>query len=165
MDQLLAVLRSAVEQLRWQLPEPTEAFHPAGSQHDAYVQIRGIIQTAKSELMIVDTYVDGTLWSLLSNVGQSLTIRVLTMKTTADFSLEAKHFVAQHGAQVEVRTTLDYHDRFLVVDGMTIWHLGASIKDAGKKEFAMTALESPVIRGSVLADVETTWNAASPMAI
>jgi hypothetical protein len=78
LDQLLAVLRSAIEQIGWQLPEPSEAFHPAGSQHDAYVQIRGIVQAATTELMIIDTYVDETLWGLLTNVSHSIDVRVLT---------------------------------------------------------------------------------------
>jgi hypothetical protein len=165
LDQLLAVLRSAEEQLGWQTPEPSEKFLSAGSQHDAYVEIRGIIQATKTELMIVDTYVDGTLWSLLKNVGQSLNLRVLTMKTQTDFALEAKLFIAQHGGQVEVRITTDYHDRFLVIDRATVWHLGASIKDAGKKAFAMTEFERPSIRSSVIADIEATWKAARTLPI
>jgi hypothetical protein len=165
LDQLLAVLRSAVEQIGWQLPEPSEAFHPAGSQHDAYVQIRGIVQTAITELIIVDTYVDETLWRLLTNVSHSIDVRVLTMKTKADFSLEAKHFIAQHGGQVQVRVTNDYHDRFIVADRAAVWHLGASIKDAGKKAFALTQFERSSIRNSVIADIEATWNASTPLPI
>jgi hypothetical protein len=165
LEQMLAVLRSAIEQLSWQLPESIEVFHPAGSQHDAYVQIRGIVRAAKTELTIVDTYVDETLWNLLSNVGPSLNLRVLTMKTKADFALEAKHFIAQHGGRVEVRITNDYHDRFLVVDRATVWHLGASIKDAGKKAFALTQFERPSICSSVVGDIEATWNAATTLPI
>lgn len=165
LDQLLAVLRSAVEQIGWQLPEPSQAFHPAGSQHDAYVQIRGIVQTATTELMIVDTYVDETLWRLLTNVSHSVNLRVLTMKTKADFALEAKHFIAQHGGRVEARITNDYHDRFIVVDRMTVWHLGASIKDAGKKAFALSQFERSSICNSVIADIEATWNASTALPI
>ncbi len=165
LDQLLAVLRSAVEQIGWQVPETNEAFHPAGSQHNAYVQIRGIVQAATTELIIVDTYVDETLWSLLTNVSNSVTLRVLTMKAKGDFALEAKHFIAQHRGQLEVRLTSDYHDRFIVVDRMTVWHLGASIKDAGKKAFALTQFERPSIRNSVIADIQATWSASTPLSI
>lgn len=160
LDQLLAVLRSAIEQIGWRLPEPSEAFHPAGSQHDAFVQIRGILQTATTELIIVDTYVDETLWGLLTNVRDFVNLRVLTMKAKADFALEAKHFIEQHGHRVEARKTDDYHDRFIVVDHMTVWHLGASIKDAGKKAFALTEFERSSIRKSVIEDIEATWDAS-----
>jgi hypothetical protein len=165
LDTMLAVLRSAVEQLKWQLPDVTEAFHPAGSQHDAYVGIRSIVEAANTELLIVDTYVDGTLWSLLKNVRKPLTIRILTQNMKDDFALEAKHFVAQHGGYVEIRTTRDYHDRFVVVDRTTVWHLGASIKDAGKKAFAMTEIQAPAIRKATIADVDRTWNGATPVPI
>lgn len=165
LDQMLAVLRSAMHQLEWQLPEPSERFHPAGSQHDAYVQIRGIVQAAKTELLIVDTYIDETLWGLLKNVTHSVDIRVLTMKAKADFSLEARHFIAQHGGHVHARVTNNYHDRFLVIDRKTVWHLGASIKDAGRKAFALTQFERSSIRDSVISDIEVTWNASTPLPI
>jgi hypothetical protein len=87
------------------------------------------------------------------------------MKTKGDFSLEAKHFVAQHGGQVEVGVTNDYHDRFILVDQVDVWHLGASIKDAGKKAFALTKFERSSIRNSVIADVEATWNASTSLSI
>jgi len=161
LDHQAAVLRSAIQQLGWDLPEVSESFHPAGSQHDAYVQIREIVQTVKSELIIVDTYVDETLWSLLRNVSPLVTLKVLTMKARPDFTLEAKHFIAQHGGTVESRITNDYHDRFLVIDKATVWHLGASIKDAGRKAFALTEFVQPSIRSAVMADVEATWNAAT----
>lgn len=165
LDRMLAVLRSAVEQLKWQLPEVTEVFHPAGSQHDAYVGIRTIVTAASSELMIVDTYVDETLWTLLKNVSKPLTVRILTQNMRGDFALEAKRFVAQHGSRVEIRTTRDYHDRFIVADRAAVWHLGASIKDAGNKAFAMAELQGPTIRSAVITDLESTWNGATPVPI
>jgi hypothetical protein len=78
--QMVAVLKSTVEQLRWQLPDPKQVFLPAGSAHDAYIEIRKIIQLAKTELLIVDTYVDGTLWQLLTNVPPTTKIRIMTMR-------------------------------------------------------------------------------------
>jgi hypothetical protein len=87
------------------------------------------------------------------------------MKAKADFALEAKHFIAQHGGQVEARVTSDYHDRFIVVDGTTVWHLGASIKDAGKKAFALSQFERLLIRNTVIADIETTWSDSNPLPI
>ncbi|HTG62805.1 MAG TPA: hypothetical protein VMG63_25805, partial [Terriglobia bacterium] len=68
LERMVAVLKSTVDQLRWQLSDPTQVFLPAGSAHDAYVEIRKIVQSATSEILIVDPYVDGTLWTLLTNV-------------------------------------------------------------------------------------------------
>ncbi len=162
LEGMVAVLESTVEQLRWHLPDPTQVFLPAGSAHDAYVEIRKIIQLASSEVLIVDTYVDGTLWSLLKNVPAAARIRIMTMKMQGDFGLEAQKFATQHGNTIEIRQTGQYHDRFVLTGGGNrCWHLGASIKDAGNKAFAMSEILSPAIRAAVKADVESTWNTAT----
>lgn len=163
LESMVAVLRSTVDQLRWQLPDPTQVFLPAGSAHDAYVEIRKTVQSATSEILIVDSYVDGTLWTLLTNVPSSAKIRIMTTQMKGDFALEGKKFAAQHGNTIEVRQTQQYHDRFVVTDGDRCWHLGASIKDAGNKAFAMSEILSPAIKAAVRTDLDTTWNAAHPV--
>lgn len=164
LDSMLAVLRSVIDQLRWQLPDPTQVFLPAGSSHDAYVEIRKVIQLATSDILIVDSYVDETLWPLLKNLRPGAKIKILTMTMKGDFSLEAKKFVGQHGNTVEVRQTVQYHDRFILMD-TRCWHLGASIKDAGSKAFAMSEIVSPAICSAIQADVQTTWNTATKVPI
>lgn len=163
LRQMTAVLKSTVEQLRWLLPDPKQVFLPAGSVHEAYIEIRKIIQLATTEILIVDTYVDETLWQLLTNVPPTTKIRVMTMKMQGDFALEGRKFAAQHGNTIEVRQTKAYHDRFIIVDSRRVWHLGASIKDAGNKAFGMSEFVSPVISGGVKSDVESTWKAATPV--
>ena len=128
-----------------------------------YVEIRKIIQSATSEILIVDSYVDGTLWTLLTNVPSSAQIRIMTMQMKGDFALEGKKFTAQHGNTIEVRQTQQYHDRFVVTDGDRCWHLGASIKDAGNKAFAMSEILNPAIKAAIRTDLDTTWNTAHPV--
>lgn len=72
-------------------------FLPAGSAHDAYIEIRKIIQLATTEILIVDSYVDGTLWQQLTNVPPTTKIRIMTMQMKGDFALEGRKFAAQHG--------------------------------------------------------------------
>jgi hypothetical protein len=160
LDGMLAALRSGIEQLRWTLPAPSHVFLPAGSTHDAYVEIRKIVAQATKSIIIVDGYVDQTLWTLLGNVTPSALVRILTSQMKGDFVLEAKKFAMQHHCKIEVRTNNSYHDRFVVLDQTKCWHLGASIKDAGNKAFAMSEILSPSIVASVLQDVEATWNAS-----
>lgn len=162
---MVAVLKSTVEQLRWQLPDSAQVFLPAGSAHNAYIEIRKIVQLATTEILIVDTYVDGTLWQLLTNVPPTTKIRIMTMQMKGDFALEGRKFVAQHGNTIEVHQTQKYHDRFLIVDSARVWHLGASIKDAGNKAFAMSEFASSAISAGVKSDVENTWNAATVVAL
>lgn len=156
----VAVLQSAVKQLRWQLSDPNQVFLPAGSQHDAYVEIRNIVQTTSTEVFIVDPYVDHTLWELLTNVPRAAKIRVLTEQMKGDFVIEAKKFAAQHGNSVEVRQTSQYHDRFIITDAKRCWHLGASIKDAGTKACAISEVLRAKILNFIKNDIETQWAVA-----
>ena len=155
---MIAAVNSAVQQLRWQMPDPTQVFLPAGSTHDAYVEIRKVCSAATQSITIVDTYVDHTLWPLLKNLLPTIEIHILTMQMKNDFQLEGKAFAAQHKNKVEVRTTKSYHDRFIVIDGASCWHLGASIKDAGSKAFLMSEIRSLSLIAAVQADVQATWN-------
>lgn len=135
-------------------------FLAAGSQHDAYKEIRNIVKQASTDIMIVDPYVDDSLWILLTNIPAACKICVLTQTMKADFTLEAKKFTAQHKNSVEVRTTSAYHDRFVIVDNKRCFHLGASIKDAGNKTFAMSEMSRPAIVRAALDDIFREWASA-----
>jgi hypothetical protein len=158
---MMATVTSAVQQLRWQLPDSNQVFLPAGSTHDAYVEIRKVCSTATRSIMIVDSYVDDTLWPLLKNLSATVAVHILTAQMKSDFALEGKKFAVQHGNSVEVRTTKSYHDRFILIDGAKCWHLGASIKDAGNKAFLISEILSPALVAAVQSDVQVTWNSAS----
>lgn len=160
---MISVLQSAVTQLRWRLPDPNQVFLPAGSQHDAYLEIRSIVQRGTTEIFLVDPYVDHTLWPLLTNLPKACKIRVLTEHFKADFVLEGKRFCAQHGASVEVRQSANYHDRFIILDGSRCFHLGASIKDAGSKACAISEMHRSEIAGAVIADAQSQWLLATPV--
>jgi hypothetical protein len=153
----VAVLQSAITQLRWLLPDPGQLFLSAGSQHDAFIEIRKIVRQATKELFIVDPWVDHTLWPLLTNIPSACKTRVLTENMKGDFLLEGKKFIAQHGATLEVRRTANYHDRFVILDGMKCFHLGASIKDAGNKAFALSELERASVARAAITDAEAEW--------
>jgi hypothetical protein len=163
MSSMLSVLQSAVKQLRWKLSDPKQVFLPAGSQHDAYVEIRKFVQQAVTDILIVDSWVDDSLWSFLTNVPPSCKIRILTENMKGDFALEARKFMKQHGASVEVRRTTDYHDRFIITDRHRCLHLGASIKDAGNKAFAMTEMQRTQIAQLVIEDAEDVWLFGTPV--
>ncbi len=120
----------------------TEIFLPPGSQHDAYSYIRQIVSTATREILIVDNYVDSTIFSLLTNAGAHVGISILTYKVPADFKVEAERFYKQHRISLEIRLRkADFHDRFIIVDASMAYHLGASIKDAGDKASMIHLIE------------------------
>jgi hypothetical protein len=85
---MIAAVNSAVQQLRWKLPDPSQVFLPAGSAHDAYVEVRKLCSAAAQSITIVDSYVDDTLWPLLKNLASTVAIRILTTQMKGDFALE-----------------------------------------------------------------------------
>lgn len=148
------------------IPSGTDQVYlPARSQHDAYVELRKIVQIAKHDMLIVDPYVDETLWALLTNLDPTVKIRILTQQMKKDFRLEARKFSAQHGNAIEIRTTSNYHDRFILEDNKRCWHIGASIKDAGNKACAFSELLGPPLVRFVVTDLENQWSAAASVTL
>jgi hypothetical protein len=140
-----------------------EVFFVKGSDHDAYIHIRSILQTAKSDLFVIDPYMDGSIYQALSTLPiMPMNVRILTSKHPADFALETKKFVKQHtGFTVEVRATRDFHDRFIILDRTRCYLLGASIKDAGNKGFTIVPLQEPSIVRFILDHADQVWAAAT----
>ncbi len=161
-------LNDALREIGWELRDnklvPSgsnvrELFLPDQSHHDAYVGIRAILQKAQNRVVVVDPYIDQSILTLLSTcVKAGMTIRILTSKLPSDFALEARKWLSQHaGGSLEVRTTKEFHDRFIVLDDTTCWHVGCSIKDAGSKAFMLNELEDHDNRMALLAQVDKSW--------
>ncbi len=140
-----------------------ELFFPGQTQHDAYVEIRALLQRSTHDVTIVDPYIDQSILTLLSTcVTSGMTVRLLTWKTPSDFALEAQKWLAQHsGCALEVRTTREFHDRFIVLDNTSCWHVGCSIKDAGTRAFMLSEIEDDENRSAMLAQLGTSWTAAA----
>jgi hypothetical protein len=165
-------MNQALKEVGWELRENRlvpvgasvrELFFPQQSQHDAYVEIRAILQKATRSIMIVDPYIDQSILTLLSTcVHQGMTVRVLTAKLPADFGLEAKKWASQHGGtRLEVRTTREFHDRFVLLDDTECWHIGCSIKDAGNKAFMLSEVEDEKNRAALVGNVSKAWDGAT----
>jgi hypothetical protein len=140
-----------------------EAFFAKGSDHDAYIHIRAILQTAKRNLFIIDPYLDGTIYQVLGTlVSAKMTVKILTSKVPSDFVLEARKFVKQHSQfTLELRKTKDFHDRFIILDEAKCYLMGASIKDAGSKGFAIVAIEDPGVVSFILNYAKEVWTSAT----
>jgi hypothetical protein len=140
-----------------------ELFFPKQSQHDAYVEIRRILQTAAQSISVVDPYMDQTMLTLLTtSLRPKMAIRLLTSKLPEDFEIEAKKWRAQHPEiALEVRTTKAFHDRFVVIDEGECWHIGCSIKDAGNKAFMLSNIEDEGNCRALVAQIEVSWQEAS----
>lgn len=146
-------------------PAEREAFFAKGSEHDAYTHIRTILQQAQVSLFLIDGYMDGSIYTLLSTLSpRNLAIRILTSKVPTDFALEGTKFTKQHqGFTIETRAAKDFHDRFIVVDGTQCHLLGASITDAGNRAFTIVPLRDMPVVEFFLKHAEDVWSTAAPM--
>lgn len=142
-----------------------ELFFPKQSQHDAYVEIRRILQMATQSISIVDPYMDQTMLTLLTtSLHPKMTISLLTSKLPDDFEIEAKKWRAQHPeVALEVRATKAFHDRFVVIDEGECWHIGCSIKDAGNKAFMLSKIEDEGNHRALVAQIKASWQEASTL--
>jgi hypothetical protein len=144
----------------------SELFLPPGSQHDAYQEIRQIVSGARSELIVVDNYLDSSIFSLLANLNPGTRVRLLTYSVPSDFALEARKFVQQYAFALEIRRDRsDFHDRFIIRDGQAVYHLGHSIKDAGNKAMMIHRVEDHRNVLAAIQTFETTWSGATAFQI
>lgn len=174
-DQTRAMLNSRLADIGWTIsPEGhlqtedaliSEQYFPPNSEYDAYVAIRDILGKAKTSLTIVDGYMGSSLLRTLRALNPgALTVHLLTKagKLKADFNTELEAFRKQHAAvTLEIRTTEDFHDRFIVVDGVDVYHVGASIKDAGGKAFMISRVQDAIMATALIASITQAWAAAT----
>ncbi len=131
-----------------------------GTPHSAYVILRDIVESTVKEIMLVDAWIDRTLFELLSNLKTTARIRFLTRTEyiPKDFVTEAKKFGKQTKHSVAVRTHPDVHDRFLVIDDRA-FQSGSSFKDLGKK--TSLVMEIKDLAAATIGQLETRWNEAT----
>ena len=128
--------------VRTSLP-PVEGIFFDGQIFDAYKFATDLIKSAKCSLILIDNYVDESVLLMLSkrNIGVSATI--YTQRITQPLQLDLDRHNSQY-PPIDIRTYRDSHDRFLIIDNTEVYHIGASLKDLGKKMFAFSKLELPV---------------------
>ena len=99
-----------------------------------------IIRSAKNNIVLIDNYVDESTLTHLAKKKKGVQVFVLTKTISKQLQLDLKKANEQYG-NFEANTFTQSHDRFLITDGKEVYHLGASLKDLGKKWFAFSKLE------------------------
>ena len=132
---------------------PREGVFFDGQIFDAYRFVCDLVEHAKERIILIDNYVDGTVLALLDKRADGVSAQIYTQKPAA-LDLDLKRHNAQY-APIDVAEVQGIHDRFLIIDD-TVYHIGASIKDLGKKLFAFNRmeLEPDVILGRVVKQTE-----------
>ena len=121
-----------------------------------------IISGAATSIEIVDGYVDMSVLELLSVKAPGVAVRVITYALTPDIRVGAIAFNSQNGP-LAVRGTRAFHDRFVIVDERDYYHLGASIKDAGRRGAMFSRLEETSIVDALRAEINSQWAAGADL--
>lgn len=127
--------------VRTSLP-PVEGIFFDGQIFDAYKFASDLIKSAKHSLLLIDNYVDESVLLMLSKRQPEVTATVYTQRITPQLQLDLDKFNDQY-PPIDIRTYKLSHDRFLIIDDTEVYHIGASLKDLGKKWFAFSKLNMP----------------------
>lgn len=124
-----------------------------GQIYDAFSLIVSLIQKAKKEITLIDGYVDVGTLNLISKKNGDVSVTIYTQKRTKLTKTDVENFNAQYPT-LEVKYTKAFHDRFLILDRETAYHVGASLKDAGKKCFGINLIQDVGIIKDILQRLE-----------
>ncbi len=116
-----------------------------GQVFDAYAFVSDIIRNAKTSIILLDNYVDDTVLTLLGKRSDNVTATIYTKSISNQLRLDMQRYNSQY-PPIEIEAFSDAHDRFLIIDDMELYHIGASLKDLGKKWFAFSRMDIEVGR-------------------
>jgi hypothetical protein len=119
--------------------KPKQGIFYDGQIFDAYVFINDLLKLATNEIILIDNYIDETVFTLFSKY-PNIKIKIYTANITKQLKLDFEKYKKQY-QNIELNEFKNSHDRFLIIDKKEVYHIGASLKDLGKKWFAFSKLE------------------------
>ena len=124
-----------------------------GQVYDAFSMMIDLIKKAKNEIILIDNYVEIDTLNILSKKNDNVDVKIYTKKETKLNSKDINKFNTQY-PKLEVKYTEKFHDRFLILDKKYIYHIGASLKDLGKKCFGITLIKYDAIIENILSKLD-----------
>ena len=115
-----------------------------GQIYDAYVFANDLLRGAKNEIILIDNYINDTVFTLFSKV-PTIQVTIYTHSISKQLKLDYEKYSKQY-SNITLKTLKNSHDRFLILDSQEIFHIGASLKDLGKKWFAFSKIDLEVER-------------------
>ncbi len=154
VDQRFERLESEMQSVKNQLNDidfkintslpPNQGILFDGQIFDAYVFVSNIIKSAKSSIVLIDNYVDESVLLMLSKRNIKVSAIIYTKNITKQFELDLQKHNQQY-QKIDIKKFEKSHDRFLIIDQKEVYHIGASLKDLGKKWFAFSKMEKETI--------------------
>jgi len=118
--------------------KPSHGIFYDGQMFDAYTFISDLIRGAKSSIILIDNYCDDSTLTLFSK-NQTCDVTIYTHTISKQLKLDLKKYNSQYKA-ITIKNFKEAHDRFMIIDNDTVYHIGASLKDLGKKWFAFSKI-------------------------
>jgi len=119
---------------------PQEGIFYDGQIFDAYKFTADLVKSAKSSIVLIDNYVDESVLMLLSKRSKGIKTTIFTLKVSNQLQLDLDKHNMQY-EPIEIKIFTKSHDRFIIIDQQTVYHIGASLKDLAKKWFAFSRIE------------------------
>ena len=120
--------------------KPTQGIFYDGQVYDAYVFVIDLIKSTKKSIVLIDNCVDESVLTMLSKRDENVSATIHTKNISKQLHLDLEKYNAQY-PKIEIKKFDSSHDRFLILDENEIYHIGASLKDLGKKWFAFSRLD------------------------
>jgi hypothetical protein len=124
--------------------KPKKGIFFEGQVFDAYTLIANLIRKAEKSIILIDNYVDDSVLTLFAKKKSGVKFKIYTNQISKQLALDVKKYNSQY-EKVEVFELKLAHDRFLIIDNIELYHIGASLKDLGKKWFAFSKMDSEVV--------------------
>jgi len=122
--------------------KPNQGIFYDGQIFDAYVFVNDLLKLAKEEIVLIDNYIDESVFILFSKYA-NIKVKIYTKTITKQLKLDFQKYQLQY-KNIELREFKNSHDRFLIIDKKEIYYLGASIKDLGKSSSLFQSLNLKV---------------------
>ncbi len=119
---------------------PNEGIFYDGQIFDAWKFAADLVKSAHKSIVLIDNYIDDSVLHLLAKRNKGVEVKIFTSKISPELKKDIEKFNAQY-EPVEVKIFSKSHDRFLIIDNETVYHIGASLKDLAKKWFAFSKIE------------------------
>ena len=141
LEQRMTNVENQIESFVHAALPPKEGIFADGQIYDAYEFIERLIKSAKKTIVLIDNYVDESVLTMLSGKNKGVQVDIYTKELSNALLLAQDKFNSQYG-NLSLHQTNRVHDRFMIIDNQTIYLIGASLKDAGKRLFAFTKMSA-----------------------
>lgn len=148
LENEVITLKSQMKEMKVLLKDdsikPNRGIFFDGQVYDAYAFINNLLKSVKSEVLLIDNYIDDTVFTLFSKY-PNLKVKIYTKTISKQLRLDYKKYNSQY-KNIELQEFKNAHDRFLIIDQKEMYHIGASLKDLGKKWFAFSKFEMNTLK-------------------